>query len=78
VRIRVKAYCCSIDPSLLASLGQPVNAILSIGLHDEGYGLLLQQCTFSAGIMYALWVSLERSGNHFKFFKIFRILILLQ
>ena len=26
-----------------------------VGLNCEGYGLLLQQCNFSAGVMYALW-----------------------
>ena len=36
-----------------------------IGLNNEGYGLLLEQCTFSAGVMYALWVSLERSVDPF-------------
>jgi len=36
-----------------------------IGLHDTGYGLLLQQCTFSAGIMYALWTSLEHEQDPF-------------
>ncbi|XP_023326537.1 uncharacterized protein LOC111699967 [Eurytemora carolleeae] len=36
-----------------------------IGLHNMGYGLLLEQCTFSAGIMYSLWVSLERSVDPF-------------
>jgi len=36
-----------------------------IGLHDEGYGLLLQQCTFSAGIMYAMWVSMEHPQDPF-------------
>ena len=36
-----------------------------IGLNDMGYGLLLQQCTFSAGIMYALWTSLEHEQDPF-------------
>eukprot|EP00092_Neocalanus_flemingeri_P013687 GFUD01014760.1.p1 GENE.GFUD01014760.1~~GFUD01014760.1.p1 ORF type:complete len:1163 (-),score=280.67 GFUD01014760.1:114-3602(-) len=36
-----------------------------IGLHDTGYGLLLQQCTFSAGVMYALWTSLEHEQDPF-------------
>ena len=36
-----------------------------IGLHHEGYGLLLQQCTFSAGVMYALWCSMERRQDPF-------------
>ncbi len=30
-----------------------------------GYGLLLKQCTFSAGVMYALWVSLDRPEDPF-------------
>jgi len=36
-----------------------------VGLHTDGYGLLLQQCTFSAGVMYALWCSMERSQDPF-------------
>ena len=31
-----------------------------IGLHCDGYGLLLRQSTFSAGIMYSMWVSMGR------------------
>jgi len=36
-----------------------------VGLHTEGYGLLLQQCTFSAGVMYALWCSMEHRQDPF-------------
>eukprot|EP00092_Neocalanus_flemingeri_P000078 GFUD01000080.1.p1 GENE.GFUD01000080.1~~GFUD01000080.1.p1 ORF type:complete len:1171 (-),score=266.56 GFUD01000080.1:163-3675(-) len=36
-----------------------------IGLHNKGYGLLLQQSTFSAGVMYALWCSMERRQDPF-------------
>jgi len=36
-----------------------------IGLHTEGYGLLLQQSTFSAGVMYTLWCSMERRQDPF-------------
>ena len=36
-----------------------------IGLNTDGYGLLLQQCTFSAGVMYALWCSMERPQDPF-------------
>lgn len=36
-----------------------------VGLHCDGYGLLLRQSTFSAGIMYAMWVSLGRSSDPF-------------
>jgi len=36
-----------------------------IGLHSDGYGLLLQQCNFSAGVMYALWCSMERRQDPF-------------
>lgn len=36
-----------------------------IGLDDNGYGLLLRQCTFSAAVMYAMWVSMERPEDPF-------------
>ena len=36
-----------------------------IGLHDQGYGLLLEQCSFSAGIMYAMWLSMEHPQDPF-------------
>ena len=36
-----------------------------IGLHQDGYGLLLRQCTFSAGIMYALWSSIGTDRDPF-------------
>jgi len=35
------------------------------GLHCDGYGLLLRQSNFSAGVMYAMWVSLGRSRDPF-------------
>jgi len=37
----------------------------TLGLHNSGYGLILRQCNFSAGIMYALWASLERPEDPF-------------
>lgn len=36
-----------------------------IGLHENGYGLLLQQCSFSAGVMYATWCSMEYPQDPF-------------
>ena len=35
------------------------------GLHCDGYGLLLRQSSFSAGVMYAMWVSMGRSRDPF-------------
>merc|ERR1719474_1562899 len=35
------------------------------GLHCDGYGLLLRQSSFSAGVMYAMWVSMARSKDPF-------------
>jgi len=35
------------------------------GLHCDGYGLLLRQSSFSAGVMYAMWVSMSRSKDPF-------------
>ena len=35
------------------------------GLHCNGYGLLLRQSTFSASVMYAMWVSMGRSRDPF-------------
>ena len=35
------------------------------GLHCDGYGLLLKQSNFSAGVMYAMWISMERSKDPF-------------
>ena len=35
------------------------------GLHYEGYGLLLRQSNFSAGVMYTLWISLGRERDPF-------------
>ena len=36
-----------------------------IGLHNSGYGFLLRQCSFSAGVMYAVWASMERPEDPF-------------
>ena len=36
-----------------------------IGLGCDGYGLLLRQSSFSASVMYAMWVSLGRSRDPF-------------
>ena len=35
------------------------------GLGPGGYGLLLRQSSFSASVMYAMWVSLGRSRDPF-------------
>ena len=35
------------------------------GLHHEGYGLLLRQSNFSAGVMYTMWISLGRERDPF-------------
>ena len=35
------------------------------GLHRNGYGLLLRQSSFSASVMYAMWVSMGRSRDPF-------------
>jgi len=44
-----------------------------IGLHNTGYGFLLRQCSFSGGIMYAVWASMERPEDPFTIVPAIRI-----